>query len=139
MKPCVVDTDTLSEILKQKNPQVLAHAEAYFQQFGTFVFSAITWYEIVRGLRASRATTKLTRFEEFSSRSLVMPVTPRVLDLAADLWVAGQGRRPRSYDADFLIAATALEQSAVLVTGNVRHFEWMPGLSVADWREPTSS
>jgi tRNA(fMet)-specific endonuclease VapC len=135
MKLCVVDTDTLSEILKQKNLRVVERAEAYFQQFGTFTFSAITWYEIVRGLRAANSTTKLQRFEEFADQSLVLPVTNRVLDLAADIWVAGRGKRHRSYDADLLIAATALDQGATLVTGNVDHFKWIPGLDTEDWRE----
>jgi predicted nucleic acid-binding protein len=100
MKPCVVDSDILSEILKQKNFRVLERAEAYFAQFGTFTFSAISWFEIVRGLRAAGSTTKLRRFEEFVSHSAVLPVSPRVLDLAADLWVTGHGRRHRTFDAD---------------------------------------
>ncbi len=134
MNLSVVDTDTLSEVLKQKNPQVLARAEAYFQQFGTFMFSAITWYEIVRGLRKAKSTTKVARFEEFVRNSLMLPVTPRVLDLAADLWVAALGRQHKTYDADLLIAATALEQGATLVTGNVDHFDWIQGMMVEDWR-----
>jgi tRNA(fMet)-specific endonuclease VapC len=113
---------------------VLARAEAYFQQFGTFMFSAITWYEIVRGLRKAKSTTKLARFEEFVRNSLMLPVTPRVLDLAADLWVAAIGRQHKTYDADLLIAATAVEQDATLVTGNVDHFDWIQGMMVEDWR-----
>jgi tRNA(fMet)-specific endonuclease VapC len=134
MNPCVLDSDTLSEILKQKNLRVLERAERYFGQFGTFTFSAISWFEIVRGLRAAGSTAKLRRFEEFVSHSVVLPVTPRVLDVAADLWVAGHGRRHRTYDADFLIAATALEQGMELVSGNIEHFSWMPNLTVVDWR-----
>jgi predicted nucleic acid-binding protein len=57
-----------------------------------------------------------------------------VFDIAADIWVAGLGRRNRSYDADLLIVATAIEQAATLVTGNVNHFSWMPGVLIEDWR-----
>lgn len=108
-------------------------------EFGAFTFSAITWYEIVRGLRASGATTKLQRFETFVSRSTVLPVSDRVLDIAADLWVAARGRRQRTFDADLLIAATALEQNAMLVSGNADHFHDLPGLVVVDWRQPATS
>ena len=34
---------------------------------------------------------------------------------------------------DVLIAGTALAQTAVLVTRNVREFERVPGLQVEDW------
>jgi tRNA(fMet)-specific endonuclease VapC len=135
MNLSVVDSDMLSEILKRKNPQVLIRAEAYFQQFEVFVFSAVTWYEIVRGLRAAKATTKLQLFEDFVRRSTVLLVTDRVLDLAADLWVEARGLRHRSCDADLLIAASALDQGATLVTGNHDHFAWIPGLTVEDWRD----
>ena len=39
-------------------------------------------------------------------------------------------------DMDMFIAATALEEDLVLVTGNVKHFERIPGLKVENWMEP---
>lgn len=36
-------------------------------------------------------------------------------------------------DADLLIAAIALAQQAVLVTGNRAHYERIPGLRIEDW------
>lgn len=36
-------------------------------------------------------------------------------------------------DMDALIAATALVHGRVLVTGNTRHFERVPGLRIVDW------
>lgn len=130
----LLDTDILSELLKAKNEPVAQRAETYFRHFGRFTFSAVTWYEIVRGLRAVGATTKLSGFEDFAVRSNVLPVSTAVLNIAADLWGAARGRRHPTYDADLLIAATALEHRAVLVTGNVEHFAWIPGLIVEDWR-----
>jgi predicted nucleic acid-binding protein len=61
-----------------------------------------------------------------------MPVLLR----AADLWAeARRGGHPQS-DADLIIAATALEHGLALVTGNTTHFSWIPGLKLADWRQP---
>ena len=38
-------------------------------------------------------------------------------------------------DMDMFIAATALEEDLILVTGNVKHFERIPGLKVENWME----
>ena len=55
MSVCLLDTDTLSEILKQKNASVTARATAYLQTYHGFTFSAIARYEIIRGLKAKNA------------------------------------------------------------------------------------
>ena len=36
-------------------------------------------------------------------------------------------------DMDMFIAATALEEDVILVTGNVKHFERIPGLKIENW------
>lgn len=36
-------------------------------------------------------------------------------------------------DADILVAATALEKSDAIVTGNVKHFERISGLKIENW------
>ena len=36
-------------------------------------------------------------------------------------------------DMDMFIAATAIEEDLVLVTGNVKHFSRFPGLKIEDW------
>ena len=136
MDAALLDTDILSEVLKQRNATVTATAAAYLQDQGQFAFSAFTRFEIVRGYRVKNATTLLSRFTTFCQHSLILPVTDAVFDRAADLWVtARQGGHPHG-DADLIIAATALEHGRVLVTGNTHHFAWIPGLTVADWRQP---
>ena len=134
MDEALLDTDIMSEILKAKNQQVLGLAQQYLDQHQRFAFSAITLYEILRGLRASQATRALNAFLKLVGNSDVLPVSLPVLYRAADLWAdAGKGGYPRN-DADLIIAATALESGRVLVTGNGPHFSWIPGLSLADWR-----
>lgn len=136
MHAALLDTDLLSELLKQRNATVTAHAAAYLQQHGQFAISAFSRFEVRRGYLVKHATSALARFEVFCAHSLVLPVTAAVLDRAAELWAeARRGGHPFG-DADLVIAATALEHARVLVTGNGRHFAWVPGLSIEDWRQP---
>jgi len=134
MNEALLDTDVLSEILKGRNARVLQVAQGYLAEHARFSFSAITHYEVLRGLRANRAGAAEREFLRLADDSDVLPISLRVLDRAADLWAeARRGGFPRN-DADLIIAATAMETRRVLVTGNAAHFAWIPGLSLADWR-----
>ncbi len=136
MDEALVDTDILSEVLKAKDAQVLTKAQQYLSQHGRLSFSAITFYEVVRGLVAARATKQLSSFLQTAGSSEVVPVSIPILVRAADLWAtASAGGHPRD-DADLIIAATALEVGRVLVTGNTAHFAWIQGLRIEDWRQP---
>jgi tRNA(fMet)-specific endonuclease VapC len=136
MSPSLLDTDILSELLKQKNPIVAQKAGVYLAQYGQFAFSALTRYEVLRGLKDRQAIAQLQKFAVFCQQSMVLPMTDAVLERAADLWVlAGQQGRSRS-DADLIIASTAIEHGLTLVSGNIAHFGWIPGLIVEDWRRP---
>ncbi len=132
---CLLDTDTLSEVLKQQNQNVVANAAAYIGEHGEFAISGMVYFEIARGLRAINATTKLDAFDQLCQSMTIYPVSAEILDLAADLWAKGkQLGKPRT-DADVIIAATALNQQRTLVTGNVSHFDWINGLTVASWHK----
>jgi tRNA(fMet)-specific endonuclease VapC len=132
--PALLDTDMLSEVLKQKNASVIQRAADYLHHHHQFTFSAITYYEVLRGLKAKNATKQLQNFATFCQHSTIVDVTRAVLERASDLWVMGeQGGYPHR-DADLMIGATALENGLVLVTGNTKDFAWMPGLTIEDWR-----
>jgi predicted nucleic acid-binding protein len=136
MRLSLLDTDMVSEVLKQNNRAVRKKASAYLRQYGQFAFSAVTRYEASRGLKRKTATAQLQRFQIFCQHSLIFAISDEVLDRAADLWVSAyDGGHPRN-DADLMIAATAVENGRALVTGNVAHFSWISGLIVEDWRQP---
>lgn len=134
MKIALLDTDLLSEVLRQRHPQVVANASAYLRAHGNFAFSAFTRFEISRGFKEKGATSQLMRFREFCEHSFIVPVTDNVLDRAEDLWAIARHRGLPCGDADLIIAATAIETGIVLVTGNTAHFAWVTGLKLADWR-----
>jgi tRNA(fMet)-specific endonuclease VapC len=136
MDPALLDTDMLSEVLKQRDRQVGAHARQYLRAHGSFAFSAVTRFEMIRGYKHRNAAIALARFLTFCGHSFVLPVTDEVFDRAADLWVAAQLGGHSCGDADLLIVATALDQGRRLITGNERHFAWIPGLQIGNWRLP---
>jgi len=136
MESALLDTDTLSELLKQRSSSVRRHALEYLRDCGPIAFSAVTRFEILRGLKQKRAERQLAQFAEFCADSLVIPLTEAIFDRAADLWVdAYRYGHPRN-DADILIAATALDSGLVLVSGNLSHYSWIADLIVRDWRAP---
>jgi len=61
----LLDTDTLSYILKQREP-VASKARAYISDDGDIAISAITYYEIMRGSKFAGATQQLQAFEYFT-------------------------------------------------------------------------
>lgn len=105
----LLDTDTISEILKQKHPIVVQKAAAYLQANQRFTFSDFTRYEVARGLKAKAASRQIQQFAGFCQHSLILPITGKIFDRAADLWVIADQRGLPKKDADLLIAATALE------------------------------
>lgn len=62
MDASLLDTDILSEVLKQSNRNVVTRARQYLRSHGQFAFSAVTRFEIVRGFKQRSAAASLARF-----------------------------------------------------------------------------
>jgi tRNA(fMet)-specific endonuclease VapC len=135
MNPVLLDTDILSEVLKQHDDHVLNAARAYLDQWRRFTFSALTRYEILRGLRTKGAVRQELAFDALCRYSQVLPVTDPIAVRAAAIYAELQSRGKLIGDADILIAATALEYGLAFVTGNTTHFDRIPGLQVLNWRK----
>ena len=136
MVPTLLDTDTLSEIVKLRDVTVVRRALAYTQQVGSLTFSAFTRYEVLRGYKRRGASIQLARFHVFCDECRVLPVTDAIWNRASDLWSEARNSGRSSEDADLVIAATAIEHQLTLDTGNTNHFSWIPGLTLDDWRNP---
>jgi tRNA(fMet)-specific endonuclease VapC len=130
----LLDTDTLSEVMKGRDANVRENARQYLATFGAFTFSIITRYEILRGLKARNAVRQLARFEQRCRRSQVLPLTDAIVVRAADIYALLYQRGQLISDADILIAATALDHNLTMVTENRAHFQRIPGLIVESWR-----
>jgi tRNA(fMet)-specific endonuclease VapC len=131
--PVVLDTDILSELLKQ-HPLVLQRVRAYLAEHEQLAFSIITRYELLRGLKAKHAQTQEAAFTLLCQASLILPLTDEVVDRAATLYGHLHRQGALLPDADLLIAATALEAQRTLVTNNLAHFQRIPNLVIETWK-----
>jgi tRNA(fMet)-specific endonuclease VapC len=134
MEPSLFDTAILFEIMKGLDQHVQDHARRYVAVFHHFMFSIITRYEILRGLKARRATRQIARFEQRCQHSLGLPLTDEISVQAADLYALLYQEGQLISDEDILIAAAALKHNLVIATENVNHFRRIPGLSIENWR-----
>jgi tRNA(fMet)-specific endonuclease VapC len=133
LPPSLLDTDTLSEFMKGRNPHIVIMGSLYLQQYGHFTFSVVTLYEILRGLKAKRAFVQMTKFLRLCQQSHVLPITIEITQRAADIYDDLRQKGQPISDADIFIAATALEYGLVLVTNNLSHFQRIPSLIVMSW------
>ena len=136
MEATLLDTDILSEILKGKDPNVVSKARHYHAEHGQFMFSSMTYYEVLRGIKLKQAARQIAQFPHFAASADVVPISVPILERAAELWVQAINQGHPHGDADLIIATTALEVGRILVTGNTQHFAWIPGLRIEDWRQP---
>ncbi len=101
--PVLLDTDTLSEVMKGRDLHVQQKALQYLATHGCFRFSILTRYEILRGLKAKKATRQLALFEQQCRKSHVLPLTDDIIVRAADLYALLYQRGQLISDADILI------------------------------------
>ena len=131
------DTDILSNLLRRMPSTILIAKLASVPPEQQFT-SSITLGELVYGAYklGTRGAALLERLEKTLLPNL--PILPfdaaaarRYGEVRADL----EQRGLPIGDADLRIAAIALVRDFTVVTGNLRHFQRVPGLRVENWLE----
>ena len=128
----LLDTDVLSGLMR-KTPGALNRARTYLADHRQLTISLLTRFEILRGLKAKRATAQLAAFDLFCMSNEVLPMTDHVIVRAADIYADLHSCGQLIADADILIAATALENSLVMATNNLADFGRIAGLQIDNW------
>jgi len=137
MKPTLLDTDILIDILEGVHPRVHRNAQRYLAAYGHYTITAVTVAELARGsVQGADASAWL---DMLLAQVEVLPLDASSARLAGQL----QGELERQGQtiglADCLIAGIALKQDRVLVTANLRHFLRIVALGypleVVNWRE----
>lgn len=93
--------------------------------------SVITFGEVLDGILGSEEPTRnRQRWQEFLTPFYILGINQPIAEVWADLRRRLRTKGEGLPDADLLIGATALFHDMAVVTGNLRHFERMPGLVV---------
>ena len=119
----LVDTDVLIWHLRG-----FRQATEKLDSYSTLIISAVTYMELLQGLR-NKAEMKALQQSLEMRHTQRMPLTPAITDKATALMedrVLSDGLQM----ADALIAATALEHQLNLLTGNAKHFSAIPALKI---------
>lgn len=141
-KKALLDTDTVSEIMRAKNADVLARAEAYQERHGALSFSALTVFEILQGLHRLHRTVQIESFRVWLEGCEVLELDTETASIAGEI-AGAMTRTGRIIGVvDTCIAAAAIRHDRLLVTGNERHYESVRAagfpLVWENWRAPLS-
>lgn len=135
MSPSILDTDTLSEIMKLKNKPLLEKATEYLMIHGKYTISLMTRYEILRGLKAKKAFRQIEEFEKSCLTFEILPITDTIVVKAADIYADLKNTGQLIGDGDIFIASIALVHNLRLITNNVHHFNRISGLMIDSWKQ----
>ena len=128
------DTDSLSQILRRSPlPSFIARLAAIpiEHQFTT----AITVGEMVYGAhRSARSDELLSQLQTRVWPNItILPFDRAAAEIYGSVRAELERKGVTICEPDSRIAAIALAQSLTVVTGNVRHFNRVPGLLVENW------
>ena len=131
----LLDTDILSNLLRRAPSTALVTMLASIPPEQQFT-SSITLGEMVYGAYRLQegAGALLQRLEETLLANLpVLPFDASAARRYGEVRAELERRGTPIGDADLRIASIALDRDLTVVTGNVRHFQKVPGLAVDNW------
>ncbi|HIE00449.1 MAG TPA: type II toxin-antitoxin system VapC family toxin [Thiotrichaceae bacterium] len=129
MNKSLLDTDTLSEILKGKNAKVRQKADNYLAHFEQYTISIMTITEIIKGFHKVQREEHIERFLSTISTVEILTLNLESAELAGRIYADLEKTGKPIGCADPIIAAIALENDLVLTTGNLRHYQRIQALS----------
>lgn len=127
------DTDVLSAVLRREPSLPLIRRLARVPP-AEQTTTAITMGEMLYGA-ARRGSPELSRRvrELLGSALTILPFDGPAAEEYGDLRAALEADGRRLDEPDLRIASIARARGLTLVTGNVRHFERVPGLALENW------
>ena len=129
----LLDTDTLSWLMREPAGAIARRiAEVGTDSVAT---SPVVAGELRFGAQRSGHAAVIERVDELLARLLVVPLDDAVARSYAGVRRALERAGTPIGPNDLWIAAQAIADQRVVVTGNVREFRRVAGLDVEDWRE----
>lgn len=126
------DTDAISEVLRKRPAPEYVRWLAAVPRESQFT-SAVVIGELYKGaFRSAESTRHLANIEgRVLPAVTVLPYDATAARVFGEIHAQLAGAGQPLADADLQIAATAIVHDLDLVTGNLRHFERIPGLRVS--------
>lgn len=129
------DTDILSTVLRRNPPLPLIRRLAQIPAQKQFTTS-ITLGELLYGASKKGNPHLLERVRDVVHQAQqVLPFDELAAEVYGPLRATLESEGRRLDEPDLRIASVALSRNLTLVTGNVRHFDRIPGLRVENWIE----
>jgi len=138
MDKVLLDTDIFSEILKWKNLNIAKRAKEYHAVLGRYTVSMLSVMEIVKGLHKVYRETQIRQFLTEISKAEVLTLNVKSAELTGRIYADLERKGLPIGRIDPMIAAIALENNLMLVTGNSKHFQSIQDvgydLKLDNWR-----
>ena len=133
MTEALVDTDILSFFFFV-DEKVVERFTTYLKEFDQITISIITYYEIIAGLKLKKAEKQLSDFEDFVDNNTILHISEDSVKLSAEIYADLRHKGITIGTSDILIAGIALYNGLTLITNNMKHYEAISGLRLANWR-----
>lgn len=135
----VLDAGVLGEVTHPRmNPEFAQWFDQVLATDTVVMIAEIADYEVRRELLRADKRAGIARLDRLKDTLIYLPITTSVMLKAAQLWAEARKRGrptadPRELDCDVILAASALEVGAVVVTENVGHLSLF--VEARSWRE----
>ena len=127
----LLDTNIVIYVIKRRPLSALA---LFNENAGHMAISSITLAELMHGAEKSNAPTRsLAAVEDFCSRLEVLPYGPKAAMHYGNIRAHLESRGQTIGVNDLHIAAHARSEGLTLVSNNLREFERVEALQVANW------
>ncbi len=126
----ILDTDVCIELLRG-NPAVVERRANVIDEVNTTWITAAELYYGAAKSSAPDANRELVT--EFLSTLDVLDLDLTASQISGEAKAKLQRRGTILPDADLFIGAIAASRGAIIVTGNRRHYERIPGVTLEDW------
>ena len=127
------DTDTLSNVMKPEPSSRLLARMAGLPSERQFT-TTITVGEMVYGAhRSSGVDRYMRKIETLLRQTTILPFDRLSAEIYGRIRAELDSAGTPLAEPDLRIAAIAMSREFTVVTGNVRHFERVPGLKVDNW------
>lgn len=127
------DTDVLSAVLRREPPLSLLRRLAQTPP-AEQATTTITLGELLYGAAKRGSGQLVARVREvLTLATAILPFDSQAAEIYGPLRADLERQGKRLDEPDLRIASIALSRELTLVTGNVRHFERVPGLTIENW------